>query len=57
MKISGHTQTGFSNKLDFIYLLLKSMLLVGGAVGDTAVMLHWVPVDFVSRVIVLLSLK
>jgi len=55
--ISGHTKTGFSNKLDFSTLLLRAALAVRGAVRDTTLALHWVPVDFVAFSVVFLAIK
>jgi len=53
--ISAHTITGFSNQLDFSSLLLRACAIIKGAVFDTTVLLHWIPVDFVAKSIVILS--
>ncbi|KAL6070370.1 D-alanine--D-alanyl carrier protein ligase [Balamuthia mandrillaris] len=50
--ISGDTISGVTNPHDFVSLLLRACVLLGCAVMDTTVVLHWTPVDVVAKAIV-----
>jgi len=53
--ISGDARTGFSNKYDFINLLIQACIMTNLSVKDATTILHWIPVDFVAKSIVTLS--
>jgi len=53
--ISGHSVNGFSNHLDFTSLLLRTCATINAGVLDTTALLHWIPVDFVAKAIIILS--
>ncbi|CAF1119671.1 unnamed protein product [Didymodactylos carnosus] len=54
--ISADTQTGYSNLLDFINLLLLAEVTMGAVVENANILLHFVPVDYCSRAIVVLAM-
>jgi fatty acid CoA ligase FadD9 len=54
--ISADTQTGYSNPLDFINLLLLAEVEMGAMVENANIKLHCVPVDYCSRAMVALAM-
>lgn len=54
--ISGHQESGYFNIHDFTGMLISVCVFLGCAVGNSAMKLQWLPVDYVAHSLVRLSL-